>query len=175
MAPKKPNIGPKLGGGKLIALKERLRGPPLPLRENYRDPKELGQLVFRDLTAVIDRLFPAGSQPDPLDREAATHEAYARSRAVVEVRPGEFSGVYIGRKEYLDRLDAHARGDGPPLVVLGDSGMGKLALLANWAAKFREAKYPNDTLIMHFIGAGPHCANWAAMLRRIMGGAAPAL
>ena len=56
---------------------------------------------------------------------------------MVEVRPGEFSGVYIGRREYLDLLNAHARGDGPPLVVLGDSGMGKSALLANWALRYQ--------------------------------------
>ena len=151
------------------------------------------------MTAVIDRLFPAGSQLDPLDREAAEHEAYARSRAVVEVRPGEFSGVYIGRREYLDLLTAHARGDGPPLVVLGDSGMGKSALLANWALQYQASFTPEAppppppkrsfwgrvkealkpaasspaeaplVLLMHFIGAGPTSADWAAMLRRLLG------
>lgn len=154
--------------GKLAALKERLRRSGLPLEENYLDPKDLGQLVLWDLTAVIDCLFPEGSQPDPLDREAAAHEAYALSRAVVEVRPGEFSGVYIGRDEYLKLLDAHARGDGPPLVVLGESGIGKSALLANWALGFRP-RHPQDHMIMHFIGAGPHSADWATMLRRLMG------
>ena len=152
---------------KLAALKERLRQSGLSLEENYLDPKDLGQLVLWDLTAVIDCLFPEGSQPNPLDREAAAHEAYARSRAVVEVRPGEFSGVYIGRNEYLKRLDIHAQEDGPPLVVLGKSGMGKSALLANWALGFRP-RHPQDHLIMHFIGAGPYSADWAAMLRRIM-------
>ena len=139
-----------------------------PVRENYPNPRDLGQLVLRDLTGVINQLFPEGSQLDPLDREAAEHEAYARSRAVVEVRPGEFSGVYVGRKEYLERLDAHAQGDGPPLVGLGESGVGKSALLANWALGFRP-RHPQEHLIMHFIGAGPHSADWAALLRRIMG------
>ncbi|MEW6386513.1 MAG: tetratricopeptide repeat protein [Thermodesulfobacteriota bacterium] len=154
--------------GKLAALKERIRQSGLPLRENYRAPRDLGQLVLRDLTEVIDRLFPEGSQLAPLDREAAEHEAYARSRAVVEVRPGEFSGVYIAREKYLEHLDDHAQGDGPPLVVLGDSGVGKSALLANWALRYRP-RHTQDLLIMHFIGAGPHSADWAAMLRRIMG------
>lgn len=153
---------------KLRVLKDRLRRSSLPLRENYRDPKELGELVRRDLTAVIDRLFPAGSLPSLLDREAAAHEAYARSRAVVEVRPGEFSGVYIGRQEYLKRLDAHVQREGPPLIVLGESGMGKSALLVNWALGYRN-RHPPDHLILHFIGADPTSADWAAMLRRIMG------
>src|SRR4030043_1532061 len=49
--------------GKLATRKPRLRISGLPLRENYRDPKELGELVLRDLTGVIDRLFPEGSPP----------------------------------------------------------------------------------------------------------------
>ncbi len=185
--------------GKLAALKERIRQSSLPLRENYLDPRDLGQLVLRDLTGVINRLFPEGSQLTPLAREAAEHEAYARSRAVVEVRPGEFSGVYVGREDYLERLNAHVWGDGPPLVVLGESGMGKSALLANWALRYRASftqeaappptpkrsfwgklknaitpatSFPADApplLIMHYIGAGPHSADWAAMLRRLMG------
>lgn len=118
---------------------------------------------------------------------------------MVEVRPGEFAGVYIGRREYLDLLTAHARGDGPPLVVLGASGMGKSALLANWAWHYRasgaweapppappkrsfwgrvkEALKPatspsieaRPVFLMHFIGAGPTSADWAAMLRRLLG------
>jgi nephrocystin-3 len=114
-------------------------------------------------------------------------------------RPGEFAGVYIGRRDYFDRLDAHARGDGPPLVVLGESGVGKSALLANWVQRFRaslpqqaapppppkrslwgrlkkalqsSASSPIDSppvVIMHFIGAGPTSADWAAMLRRLLG------
>lgn len=116
---------------KLVELKDRIRGSPFPIHENYPNPKSLGELVLKDMTGVIDRLFPEGTQPDALDREAAEHEIFASSRCVVEVRPGEKVGVYIGRREYTDRLDAHAAGDGPPLVILGESGSGKTALLAN--------------------------------------------
>jgi len=73
------------------------------------------------LNAIIDEFYPEGSQPDPLDREAAEHEVFAISRA----------RVYIGRQTYFDQLDAHARSEGEPLVVLGESGSGKSALLAN--------------------------------------------
>jgi len=143
---------------KLTALKQRIRASGLPLRENYANPQALGELVLEDLTGIINRLFPEGSQPDPLDREAAEHEAFARSR----------TGVYIGRQEYFAALDAHAGGDGPPLVVLGESGLGKSALLANWALRYRAA-HPGELLLMHFIGATPASADWAAMVRRILG------
>ena len=143
---------------KLAALKQRIRTSDLPVRENYRDPAELGRLVLEDLTAVIDRLYPEGSQLDPLDREANDHEVFAANRR----------RVYIGRKEYLERLDMHAAGDGPPLVVFGDSGLGKSALLANWALQHR-AEQPRELVLIHFVGSSRHSADWRAMVRRIMG------
>ena len=143
---------------KLAALKERIRRSDFPVREDYEDPAALGQRVLEDLTALVDRLFPAGEQPDPLDRQAAEHAAFARSR----------TGVYIGRQTYFDRLNAHATGDDDPLVVRGESGSGKSALLANWALAYREA-HPDALVLTHFIGATPHSADWRAMLRRIMG------
>jgi nephrocystin-3 len=153
---------------KLVELKDRIRRSRFPTQENYPDPKALGELVLKDMTGAIDRLFPEGTQPDALDREAAEHEIFASSRCVVEVRPGEKVGVYIGRREYTDRLDAHAVGDGPPLVVLGESGSGKTALLANWERGYR-ATHKGELTIQHFIGATPASADWMAMLRRILG------
>jgi nephrocystin-3 len=153
---------------KLVELKARIRRSRFPTQENYPDPKTLGELVLKDMTGVIDRLFPEGTQPDALDREAAEHELFASSRCVVEVRPGEKVGVYIGRREYTERLDAHAAGGGPPLVVLGESGSGKTALLANWARGYR-ATHKGELVIQHFIGATPASADWMAMLRRILG------
>ncbi|MCX6844512.1 MAG: tetratricopeptide repeat protein [candidate division WOR-3 bacterium] len=144
--------------GNLARLKDRIRSSGLPVRENYADPEALGELVLRDLTDVIDVLYPVGSEPDPLDREAMLHEAFARSRA----------RVYIGRDDYFKQLDEHAAGDGPPLVILGDSGSGKSALLANWAQRYRK-DHPDDLSVLHFIGASPYSSDWAAMLRRILG------
>jgi hypothetical protein len=146
---------------KLAALKERITSS-FPVPDDYADPEALGKLVLADLTAVIDSLYPEGSELEPLDREAAEHDIFAQSRF----------GVYIGREEYSQRLDAHVQGEGPPLVVLGESGSGKSALLANWAERHRAAgaKEPDEELFLfHFIGATPASADWAAMLRRILG------
>jgi tetratricopeptide (TPR) repeat protein len=118
---------------KLQDLKHRIVASGFPVKAGYRDPVALGELVLRDMTAVIDRLFPQGSEPGPLDREALEHEAFAASR----------TRVYVRRQATLDRLDAHLQGDGPPLVVLGASGSGKSALLANWASQIR-ATHPQD-------------------------------
>lgn len=148
---------------KLRLLKETIRHAQVEqvcvLRENFPTPEALGELVLADLTKVVNDLFPEGSQPDPLDREAMDHEAYAQSR----------ERVYIGRQEYFDRLDAHAAAnDTQPLVILGESGSGKSALLANWVAGYRQA-HPDVLVLQHYIGATPYSADWAPMLRRLMG------
>ena len=80
------------GQQRLRRLKARSRTSGLLVRDNYRDPQELGAWVLRDMTAVIDRLYPEAEKPNPLDREAAEHEAFARSRAVVEVGRERYAG-----------------------------------------------------------------------------------
>jgi hypothetical protein len=65
---------------RLRQLKARIRASGLPVRENYADPKALGQLVLADFTALIDRIYPEGSQPNPLNREAMDQDFYAASR-----------------------------------------------------------------------------------------------
>lgn len=59
------------GRRKLADLKARIRARKLPVRENFRDPTALGNLVLADFTALIDRLFPESAIPDPLQVEGA--------------------------------------------------------------------------------------------------------
>jgi tetratricopeptide (TPR) repeat protein len=143
---------------KLEVLKQGIRETNFKCHENYPDPEALGELVLKDMTAVIDMLFPEGAEPDPLEREMLDHEAFAESRC----------GAYIGREEYFKQLDEHADGAGPPLVVLGESGSGKSALLANWVVQYEE-KHDEVVVLQHYIGATPDSADWAAMVRRLMG------
>ncbi|MDP6636522.1 MAG: tetratricopeptide repeat protein [Phycisphaerae bacterium] len=143
---------------KLEALKDNIRHSGLALREGYSGPQALADMVLADLTAAIDDEFPPDTEPNPLDAEASEHEAFAVSR----------SRIYLGRDEYFARLDDHASGEGAPLVVGGDSGSGKSALLANWALQYRR-DHSDTPLMMHFIGASAYSADWAVMLQRIMG------
>jgi tetratricopeptide (TPR) repeat protein len=143
---------------KLAQLKARIRKEAPEACRDYTDPQAFADLVVADLTRVIGEMYPESAGADPLDREALAHETFARGRRA----------AYIGRHDYFDRLEAHAAGAGPPLVVTGDSGSGKSALLANWALAHREA-HPEDFTLAHFIGASPHSAEWESMLRRITG------
>ena len=142
---------------KLLALKDRIRQSGFPLQEDYQSPQEFGELVRENLSGLIDSLFPEESIPDPLEKERWEHEAFARSRF----------GLYIGRSKYFETLNEHAAGDSSPLAILGDSGMGKSALLANWSATYRKEN-PEVPVLLHFIGATSQSASLAPMLKRIM-------
>ena len=142
---------------KLERLKERIRLSRLPLKENYPDPETVGKLILEDLWGAIDQEYPPGEVPDPLDREAQEHEAFAASRAK----------VYIGRQGYFDRLSRHVESEDPPLVLLGESGVGKSALLANWVGQYR-GKHPDDFVFFHFIGATPQGTDYVALLHRLI-------
>ncbi|MGO9531441.1 MAG: tetratricopeptide repeat protein [Syntrophobacteraceae bacterium] len=129
----------------------------IPLRENYPDPVKLAALVLEDLKAVIEAQFPIENIPDALTREARDHEAFAETRR----------RTYIGRPDYCEVLDRHATGDGTPLVLLGDSGSGKSALLANWLAHWHTA-HPKDFVFQHYIGGTPDSAeHWRLMSRLV--------
>jgi nephrocystin-3 len=144
---------------KLAQLKDKIRASGFPVQENYPNPEKLGELILKHLTKVIDDVYPEGSQPSFLDREKLDHEAYARSR----------SQVYIGREENYERLNQHAaKNDRQPLVILGESGLGKSALLANWAIQYSKEN-PDVLIIQHFVGSSTYSTDWARMLRRIMG------
>jgi len=138
------------------ALKERILAAGLTVRVDYPDPPALASLVLADLMQAVEMEHPAGAA-DPLARERIGHEAFAATRTQAYVAP---DGAY-------GRLDQHALGDGPPLLVLGASGAGKSALLANWTRRYHRS-HPDDLLLLHFIGSTPHSTDYVSLLRRVM-------
>ena len=127
----------------------------IPLQENYPDPSELAALVLAQLKAAIDELFPKENIPDSLTREARDHEAFAAMRR----------RTYINRPAYFVALDRHVNGVGGPLLLLGDSGSGKSALIANWVEHWRKA-HPQDFIFQHYIGGTSDGAvHWKLMTR----------
>ena len=64
-------------------------------------------------------------------------------------------------------LDRHAAGDGGPLVLLGESGSGKSALLTNWAERWRLA-HPTDFIFQHYIGGTPDSADHWRLMNRLI-------
>lgn len=144
-------------------LKERIRAvcakKNIPLRENYSDPRQLAAMVLTDFRTAIEAQFPKGNNPDALTREDQDHEAFAEIRR----------RTYIGRADYLAALDRHASSDGGPLLLLGDSGGGKSALLANWLTRWR-TDHPKDCIVQHHIGGAPDSADHWRLMTRIIAG-----
>lgn len=139
---------------KLADLKDRIRASGLPVREDYSDPHALGDLILRDFVEAVDRLYPAGSEPDPLELEASAHRLRAK----------QISTAYVPSEDLFARLDQHASSDGPPLVVVGETGSGKSSLLANWFARRREKK-PDELAAIYFVGSSEFGSDWAVIVR----------
>jgi Domain of unknown function (DUF4062) len=146
---------------KLQRLKQKIRATHdkqiCRLRENYANPEQLGEWILEDFTAFINTLYPKEQVSDPLNQDAARHEAYAQSRRL----------AFIGREDLLRRLDEHASTSGKPLVLTGESGCGKSALLAEWVTRWRK-DHPDDLIIQHYIGSTPDSADWQGLVRRIL-------
>lgn len=149
----------------LAALRERISAGGHALQP-YRTPDELAQQVLDEVWASIDSDYPAADVPDALTREANAHTAFGFARA----------HVHVGRVELLHRLTEHVRGDGPPIVVLGDAGAGKSALLSQWwrlhgqGATFRSNSDTGPvTTIAHFINASGKSSDHVALMQRLIG------
>ncbi len=143
---------------KIARLKQRIRDGGLRVREDYPDPETFGKWVLEDLWREIDLTYPTRPPADFLDREHAEHEAFRDT----------LTTAYVVRQSYLDRLDSHAAGEGPPLAILGEPGAGKSALLAYWAQTYRK-RFPDRQVILHFAGASPASTDGTALLLRILG------
>ncbi len=149
---------------KLTKLKDDIRAEhdagrlSYPPRENYHDLEVLGELVLADFTTLIEMLYPKSETPDPIAQEAKLHEAYGLSRRF----------AFVGRQELLDSMDKHAATSGAkPLVLTGESGCGKSALLAEWAARWKK-NHLDDLVIQHYIGSTSESADWQGLVRRVL-------
>jgi len=129
----------------------------IQLLENYIDPQALAPIILEQLKAAIASQFPKEDIPDELTREAREHEAFAEVRR----------RTYIGRLEYYNQLDKHAGDTGKPLLLLGDSGSGKSALVANWVEHWRELQ-PNDYIFQHYIGGTNDSSDHWKLIKRLM-------
>ena len=129
----------------------------IPLREDYPDPETLADMVLKDLAEAINEQYPEEQVPDSLIRQQQEHEAFAEIRR----------RTYIPRSDYYDTLNRHAQSDTGPLVVLGDSGSGKSALLANWIYNWRNT-HPEDYVFQHYIGGTADSADHWKLMTRLM-------
>lgn len=144
---------------KLGKLKDEIKSAGARVTQ-YKSPAEMALKMVEALEAAIDQDFPITDAPTPLQRERAAHDAFAASRA----------RVYVGRGHYFDHIDKHlSTHPSKPLVICGESGSGKSALVCNWALGYVERYKTERLVITHYIGSTAQSTDLAGLLRRIMG------
>ena len=142
---------------KLDDLKHQVRNSGLPVRDNYASIEALAELIKQDLLAVLDSQFPEDQTPTPLVAEQNTHRSYARERCQ----------AYIANPRDIEALDKHLNTlTNHALLITGESGLGKSALLAYWLNQQRLIK-PEQFIIEHYVGISGD-ADPVAIIRRIM-------
>ncbi len=123
----------------------------------YASIATLAEWLGEDLWQAIDKLFPAEQVPDALALERQAHQDFAASRRK----------VYISDPQVLTQLD-ELLPQRRIVLIAGDSGLGKSALLANWTAHY-QAQNPQTFVIEHYIGGGSNqSAEIIPMLQRIL-------
>ena len=142
---------------KLDDLKHQVRSSGLPVRDNYASIEALAELIKQDLLAVLDTQFPEDQTPTPLKAEQNAHRSYARERCQ----------AYIANPRDIEALDKHLNTlTNHALLITGESGLGKSALLAYWLNQQRLIK-PEQFIIEHYVGISGD-VDPVAIIRRIM-------
>lgn len=149
---------------RLAALKERIRAARddnfCQCHENYADPDTVCQWVLDDLTALIDRLYPESEMPDRVTQDRLAHLAYASQKLFACIdRPNHLAA--------LNEFAAAGEHGGQGLVVTGESGGGKTALLAAWASGWA-TRHADEFLFQHYFGAAPESASPVGFLQRLL-------
>jgi len=152
-----PGPEPEAARSKLARLKNRIRQSGRPVLDGYRTLEEFEARVTADIWSAIQARWPGAVKPDGLDQIRMDHYAYARSR----------TQVYIGGEKYYPALDRYFEKGGKPILVTGASGVGKSALLSNWALGVMR-NHPEILTILHFAGSTPDSGDHIAILRRII-------
>ena len=104
---------------KLELLKGKLRESTHLFREGFESPQTLGEWVYQDLTRRIDRLFPTLGDARI---ESSLHQFEAEKYRV----------GFAGRDAEKIQLQKTCQRDRAAVVLRGQPGIGKSALLANW-------------------------------------------
>lgn len=121
---------------------------------HYTKVEELGEQVAKAFLALLDELYPLEALSQ-LEKERQAQRSFVMSR----------TEVYIPNKAHYATLDKWLNGKEQQLVVTGESGMGKSALIANWLMTHIDDK--DRKFIFHFIGNGGEDGNKDAILARL--------
>lgn len=142
---------------KLEQLKQHLRQQKLFPVHPFASKEDLGQRVAADLERIINERFPAERPVTYREKVLAEHIQHAIGK----------QHHFIGNQGFLSRLNHFYETDGKPMVITGESGCGKTALLANWIRNINE-NHPDTFLFFHFCGGASDSTNHIRILQRLL-------
>lgn len=114
--------------------------------EEYETPESLGQKVEKAFMRLLDERFPIGDFSN-MDKDRIANEAFLQSRTEIYVSKHENIRAI---EEFLSSRSQHN------LVILGKSGSGKSALIANWIRNNTNTDYH---VVYLFVGNGMQMNN----------------
>lgn len=146
---------------KLKILKSNVKSSGFPYFENYPSIEALGESVKLDVFRVLDQCYPINNVLTPIETERMVHEAYAVDRCQ----------GYLPNEPDINALDVYIKSHKhdnlmPPLIIGGESGLGKSALLAYYLGEYQKNN-SESFVIQHFVGVSGD-ATPSSVLRRIM-------
>jgi hypothetical protein len=141
---------------RLQALKEQVRASRFPVVEGLPDPEAIASRIEADLWDLIEERFPEQEQPDALEQENRKHASYRHSRTS--------EGQYIGGESYIQQLEHWLEESPQQILITGESGSGKSALIANWMQHHRQ-EHPSDVVYAHHLG----CSNDSNAIQPLLG------
>ena len=125
---------------KLDKLKTTIRNNGRYPVFEYNSPENLGLQVEQAFITLLDRLYPNKSL-SRLQKDRLVQKSFLHSRI----------GTYIPEQKNYDVLNQYLNNDTQHyFVVVGESGMGKSSLIANWLMTIKDDIQRN--IICHFIG-----------------------
>ncbi|MCP2033519.1 tetratricopeptide (TPR) repeat protein/transposase-like protein [Planomicrobium sp. HSC-17F08] len=143
---------------KLAEIKDKIKQSGFRVRDNFRDAKELGKWVLEDFSEIIENYFPKNEPIDEVKKKAYEHEIFALSR----------SEFFEGRTNALLKMDEFFEGESVPLIITGESGLGKSSLLSYWSLKHLPRQQENYYAIYHFVGEISRSADVSSLMSRII-------
>lgn len=123
----------------------------------YGSLEQLGNAVEGWLIGMLDADFPEGDETDKRMLQRESHVNYIRERI----------GLYVGGEKSLKRMNMwfEERNDG--MIIRGEKGSGKSALVANFLFNFSTSS-PEVPVLFHFLGSTPENNRAEAIMGHII-------
>jgi len=149
---------------KLEALKQRIRDSGFPVVEGLATPEAIAEQIEADLWNLIEEQYPEAVKIDAQALETARHASYRADR----------TGLYLGGEVYITQLQDWISAGEQRILITGESGAGKSALIANWVAA-HERSQPDDVIFCHHLGSSNDASALRPLLARMIDSASTLL